>query len=84
MPEIETLYLLVEFPSPLNSLSKHNYLLKAEETAARRDQVHTFAGAPRFTLIRYEVLANHFHPLHNPVTELKAQRFPNSRAVQLP
>lgn len=49
-PEIETLYLLLEFPSALNSLGKHNYHLKAEGTGARQDQVHTFTEAPRFIL----------------------------------
>ena len=58
VPEIETLYLLLEFPSSLSSLSKHNYHLKAEETVAPWDQVHPFTGAPRF--ISVKVLPNYF------------------------
>lgn len=61
-PEIETLYLLLEFPSSLNSLGKHNYHLKAEETGARRDQGRTFTEAPRFISINYKDLCKLFFP----------------------
>lgn len=75
VPEIETLSLLLEFPSSLNSLSKHNYHLKAEETVARWDQVHTFTEAPRFISITYKGLCKLFSPLCGTVTRLKLQRF---------
>lgn len=74
VPEIETLYLLLEFPSSLNSLSKHNYRLKAEETVAG-DQVHTFTEAPPFISINCKGPCKLFSPLCRTVTDIKLQWF---------
>lgn len=79
MPEIETLYLLLEFPSSLNSLSKHHYHLQAEETVAQPDQVHTFTEASCFISMNYDGLCKLSSPLHSTVTEFKLQRFQYQR-----